>query len=119
MALLIISLCSSGISGANGHVVPEAPPVPSGKKSAQTEAQNPEKPLSLELCPLVAPSPKTISKLIIASPERSQLVSTIYGRRTRQMTWWSYAVCTSGKAKFSEPALCPRIKPKVVFVFEE
>lgn len=55
--------------------------------------------------------------VVIASPERSQLVSTIDGRRTRQMTWRSYAVCTSSKAKFSEPALCPPIKPKVVFVF--
>ena len=124
IGLPLISLCSSGIGGANGHVVIEAPPVPSGRENNRIEAHNAEKPLLLVSGALSPRSAtiisETISEIITASPERSQLVSTLYGRRARQMTWRSYAVYISGrtsKPKFSESVLCPRIKPAVVFVF--
>jgi acyl transferase domain-containing protein len=122
--LPLISLCSSGIGGANGHAVLEAPPVPLGRQISQTEVKIADQPLLLVSGALSPRSAivisEAISDLIIASPERSQLISTIYGRRARQMTWRSYAVFTPGQTssvKFSEPVLSPRIKPPVVFVF--
>lgn len=120
----LISLCSSGIGGANGHVVFEAPPLPS---EGIRQRQSPDGKKSLLLVS-GALSPRsatvvseTISDLMIAHPDRSCLISTIYGRRSKQMTWRSYAVynCASqsGKVKFSDPVLVPRVKPPIVFVF--
>jgi acyl transferase domain-containing protein len=119
----LISLCSSGIGGANGHVVLEAPPLPS-IGSLHTQGQDAEKPLIL-LSGALSPRSVTdisemLSDLIMAHPDHSRVISTIYGRRSRQMTWRSFAVYTpgqTGQIKFSDPVLTPRTKPPVVFVF--
>jgi len=61
-----------------------------------------------------------ILELISERPDLSSHISTIYGRRARQMPWRSFAVVTPGhtnKVKFTTPVLVPRNKPPVVFVF--
>ena len=119
----LISLCSSGIGGANGHVVLEAPPFPLAGK-VQTQAQDTKKPLLLISAGLSPRSATVVSEkiaeLIMTHPNHSRLISTVYGRRSRQMTWRSFAVYTPGqstKIKFSDPILTPRAKPPIVFVF--
>ncbi|KAF4618329.1 hypothetical protein D9613_011586 [Agrocybe pediades] len=118
--LPLISITSSGIGGANGHAVIEGPPV---KAKLQAGTQNPG-PFLLIAGGL---SPRTASQvasdlhhLVAANPDRISSLSSVYGRRSRQMTWRSYAIWSSGaeKLEFSEPVIVqPRLKPPIVFVF--
>ncbi|KAF8530083.1 putative polyketide synthase [Hysterangium stoloniferum] len=118
----LISLCSSGIGGANGHVVLEAPPRPfiSGLPS-HLGNQRPILLVAGALSPRsISSVSDTLSDLILEHPDRSEFLSTVYGRRSRQMPWRSYAIYSPGqttKLKFSSPSLVPRIKPPIVFVF--
>ena len=119
----LVALCSSGIGGANGHAVLEAPPRHPANPDATSGVES-EKPLLLVaggLSPRSAAAiSETITQLVQTLPLHARFLSTTYGRRSRQMTWRSFAVYTPGQAaevRFSTPALVPRAKPPVVFVF--
>ena len=119
----LVALCSSGIGGANGHVVLEAPPrLPASRNATSgVESKMPLLLLAGGLSPRSAAAiSETITELVQAHPLHARFLSTTYGRRSRQMTWRSFAVYSPGQAakvKFSTPALVPRTKPPVVFVF--
>lgn len=120
----LISMSSSGIGGSNGHVVLEGPPI-----------------MELAVAPFNAPtllvaaglSPRSAAATaddIVAlvndvngkekgTNEKVPALSTLYGRRSRQMTWRSFAVVTPGQTSvtFPAPTFSSRTKPPVVFVF--
>ncbi|KAH7906790.1 hypothetical protein BJ138DRAFT_1071251 [Hygrophoropsis aurantiaca] len=120
---LLISMCSSGIGGANGHVVIESPspsPVVNGTYGA-TNA-----PVLFVVGGLTPRSCSVVAEEMIAFADANQeqwsSISTISGRRTRQMTWRTYAVASIASVNptfpaFPAPVLSPRVKPPIVFVF--
>jgi acyl transferase domain-containing protein len=114
---LLASLSSFGIGGANGHVVLEG----TSPKSA------PPKPIIQSKLLLIASglSPRsttTVSEDILtflqSQPKEDwSQISTLYGRRARQMSWRSFA-CASvddvGSITFSQPKICKSRRPLVV-----
>jgi len=117
----LVSMASSGIGGANGHMVLESPP-------SQNYDHSPIKPGSPVLFIVGGLSPRAaqdISASLIdalskdSSPQAlSQAVK--HARRARQMLWRSHFVFTPGSTELPanpEPALVPKDSPPVVFVF--
>ena len=117
----LISMASSGIGGANGHIVLESPP-------SREHDHSPTKPGSPVLFIVGGLSPRAaqeISASLIdtlskdSSPQAlSQAVK--HARRARQMLWRSYFVFTPGSPDLPpnpEPALAPKDTAPVVFVF--
>ena len=116
---LMIALASSGIGGANGHVVVESPPEANNKVSRLRET-----PVLLIASGLSSRSSVTISQsiadLALRDAEMLADISIELGRRSRQMSWRSYAVFdprSSGTPKFTVPVLKPLDKRPIVFVF--
>ncbi|KAF9541628.1 ketoacyl-synt-domain-containing protein [Agrocybe pediades] len=116
--LPLISMTSSGLGGANGHAVIEGPP----KKNTQPPCGS-EGPILLMAGGL---SPRStlqaawdLTRLVITRTKEISVLSSVYGRRSRQMTWRSYAVWKAGveSLDFCEPRLVPRLKTPIVFVF--
>ncbi|KAF9553112.1 hypothetical protein CPC08DRAFT_822512 [Agrocybe pediades] len=117
--LPLISITSSGIGGANGHAVIEGPPV---KKKSQASKENPGPFLFVAggLSPRTSSQVASDLRLLVgANPDELVSLSSVYGRRSRQMTWRSYAIWSPGaeELEFSEPVIAPRSKPPMVFVF--
>ena len=117
----LVSMASSGIGGANGHMVLESPP-------PQDYGHSPIKPGSPVLFIVGGLSPRAaeeISTSLIdalskdSSPQAlSQAVK--HARRARQMFWRSYFIFTPGSAELPanpSPVLAPKDSPPVVFVF--
>ncbi|GJJ14254.1 putative PKS-like protein biosynthetic cluster [Clathrus columnatus] len=124
----LIALCGSGIGGANGHVVLESPPEFS--RPFNESPSNRRSPYTLFMAGGLSPRSATvitqdIQNLIVEYPDHDSLdfLSMTYGRRSRQLTWRSFAVHSSESnpptelLKFSPPNLSPREKPPVIFVF--
>ncbi|KAF9466964.1 polyketide synthase [Collybia nuda] len=114
----LISMTSSGIGGSNGHAVIEGPPV----KFALTQKTT-IRPilyvvggLSPRSASLVA---SDLADAVIQGEAHRLDLASIYGRRSRQMTWRTFAVWSPEKPtlEFPSPILTPRSKPPVVFVF--
>ncbi|KAJ6539604.1 hypothetical protein B0H19DRAFT_1382247 [Mycena capillaripes] len=112
----LISMTSSGIGGSNGHVIVEAPP---------PSPQNPSAAPQIQPVLLVAGglSPQTASAVAttLATFDATDLrdLSTIYGRRSRQLTWRTFATWIPGQERieFPPPTLSPKVKAPIVFVF--
>ena len=59
-----------------------------------------------------------LAKLASEIPGELPVLSTIYGRRARQMTWRAAAISTSDcPFVFPPPRFVPRTTPPLVFVF--
>ncbi len=118
----LIAICSYGIGGANGHVVAEAPP-------AQPKVEEPVEPRDLPVLLVAAglsPRSATSTQEDLAKKAKAvdaaklPMLSTIMGRRGRQMTWRSTAVMLPGvdsKVSFTNPVLTSRARPPLVFAF--
>ncbi|OSX62618.1 hypothetical protein POSPLADRAFT_1141091 [Postia placenta MAD-698-R-SB12] len=118
----LIAMSSSGIGGSNGHAVLEGPPTRGSLDSrAEIMAAQPSLLVSAGLSSrsTVAFS-ESITNMATRSACEVPVLSTILGRRSRSMTWRSFAIADSaslGKLQFSSPQLCPREARPVVFVF--
>jgi acyl transferase domain-containing protein len=114
----LISLASSGIGGSNGHAVIEAPP-----SQDHTEISSGLAGMTLLVAGGLSPRSATaiadsIAQSGLTNSSQLPLISAVFGRRSRQMTWRSYAIAESNiPVQFSQPALVPRVKPRIVFVF--
>ncbi|KAF7355656.1 Polyketide synthase [Mycena sanguinolenta] len=111
----LIAMTSSGIGGSNGHAILESPP-------ACTRAPPPQqaRPVLLVAGGLSPQSASAIAATLAASdPADLTLLSTIYGRRSRQLTWRTFATWVPGQEviKFPTPVLSPKVKAPIVFVF--
>ncbi|KAJ6492315.1 hypothetical protein C8R45DRAFT_825292 [Mycena sanguinolenta] len=123
-------MCSSGISGANGHVVLEAPPAPQDIAPSELVDQ----PMLLAIGGMSPRSTTALCEQAIAllrNLPKSEwpLLATIFGRRARQMSFRSWALVDPKKIAekqdegeswgldWTKPVLSPRETAKVVFVF--
>ncbi|KAJ7898537.1 polyketide synthase [Mycena olivaceomarginata] len=114
----LVSLNSSGLGGSNGHVIAESPPQKSHTLSRLPDGM----PVLLVAAGLSPRSAATIatdlSKLASEIPAELPILSNIYGRRARQLTWRTAAVSTSDHAfKFPAPRFVPRGSSPLIFVF--
>ncbi|KAI0683985.1 polyketide synthase [Cerioporus squamosus] len=114
----LIAMTSSGIGGANGHAVLEAPPP---VKPMEVFWRSTDIPVLLVAAGL---SPQSVSAVgdswltSATSPSDMAALARIAGRRARSLTWRSFAVTGSSKAPtFGKPALIPKAPPATVFVF--
>jgi len=114
-------MASSGIGGANGHVVLESPP----SKDHNHPSIGPDSPVLFIVGGLSPRAAQEISASLIdtlskdSSPHAlSQAVK--HARRARQMLWRSHFLFTPGSAELPanpEPVLAPKDSTPVVFVF--
>lgn len=115
----LVAMTSSGIGGANGHCVIEGPPVIPPRPSPfwVEKAEAPALIVAGGLSPRsVVAVGESLAGLLESGD--STVLARIYGRRSRSMTWRSFAIARHGKvSKFSEAAIAPKTKPPVVFVF--
>ncbi|KAF9011622.1 FabD/lysophospholipase-like protein [Hymenopellis radicata] len=114
----LVSINASGLLGANGHVIVESPPT----KSHQPTVIPNGMPVLLVAAGLSPRSATTIatdlSKLASEIPDELPVLSTVYGRRARQLTWRTAAVSSSDRPfVFSAPRFVARTPPPLVFVF--
>ncbi|KAJ7717066.1 hypothetical protein DFH07DRAFT_762136 [Mycena maculata] len=115
----LVSMASTGIGGANGHCVVESPPQQLSLEPFWCSGT--EVPRLLIAGGL---SPNSLGSIVHClstsglNVDDLPLTSAIYGRRSRSMTWRSFGIVSKeSPLKFSEPALIPRTKPPLVFVF--
>ncbi len=115
----LVALTSSGVGGVNGSVVVEGPPVqaPRANEFWLPGAKTPTLLVAGGLTPRSAEAVGDQLKELNGKYDAHNL-ARIYGRRSRSMTWRSFAVATADKApRFSKPTLAPRAAPPTVFVF--
>ncbi|TFK38854.1 polyketide synthase [Crucibulum laeve] len=119
----LVSMTSSGIGGVNGHAVIEGPPIfsPFSPVEKEKEFQTPLLFVTGGLSPRSASlSASDLADLMINKAGTSlKDISIIYGRRSRQMTWRTFAIWSPDHSalEFPQPALAPRMRSPVVFVF--
>ncbi|KAK7062198.1 reducing polyketide synthase FUB1 [Favolaschia claudopus] len=118
----LVSMMSSGIGGVNGHAVVEGPPTQAFWTPSEPVHTVPILLIAGGLSPRSAASISATLEEEVASSSDSDLalLSTIYGRRARQMTWRSFAIAFPDRSivvPFSPPAHCQRVKQPIVFVF--
>ncbi|KAH7925399.1 polyketide synthase [Leucogyrophana mollusca] len=117
--LPLVSICSSGIGGSNGHAVIEAPP----PSSLPGRRENVNGPVLLMACGLSPRSAASIASVLteLVSDVSCDIhaLATVQGRRSRQMTWRSFSVVLPDRSAipFTQPCLASRAKPPLVFVF--
>ncbi|EGN93606.1 hypothetical protein SERLA73DRAFT_97544 [Serpula lacrymans var. lacrymans S7.3] len=115
-------MASSGIGGSNGHVVLEGPP--EIRSLANNVIVNSERPVLLVAGGLSPRSTSSVAQSVLkAVTDKDQdlpVVSTILGRRSKQMTWRSFAVSNSSSLStsvFSPPQYIARFANPVVMIF--
>ncbi|KAH9933653.1 ketoacyl-synt-domain-containing protein [Epithele typhae] len=123
----LVAMTSSGIGGANGHAVVEGPPTPSSPAPYWSEDAIPEVPVLLVAGGLSPRSAAAVVESIASAAESTSFDATAlaraYGRRARSMTWRACALAGGVGAKqvsaanFTKPALVPKTRPPIVFVF--
>ncbi|KAK7056358.1 hypothetical protein VNI00_002912 [Paramarasmius palmivorus] len=120
---LLISIASSGIGGANGHVVLEGPPKLAKQTTldVQSTSQAPVLIMASGLSPrtVSAITEQTVRALSDPSCDRVSL-ATVLGRRAKQMTWRTFGIASPGpqpKINFQTPVLCSRTARPIVFLF--
>ncbi|KAJ7459820.1 hypothetical protein FB451DRAFT_1182121 [Mycena latifolia] len=111
----LIAMSSSGIGGSNGHVVLEAPP--QHEYSSATPQARPVLLVPGGLSPQTATA--VAASLATSDPDDLSTLSTIHGRRSRQLTWRTFATWVPGQEviEFPPPVLSPKLKAPIVFVF--
>ena len=115
----LVSICSSGIGGVNGHAVIESYVAP----AVDSDATAPDAPVLLiagGLSPRSATAlGEDVVKFLNAGAEKDDDVSIALGRRSRSLTWRSFAVKQPNEPtpNFSAPVLRPRKAPPAVFLF--
>ena len=117
----LVAICSSGIGGSNGHAVIESPPPPTrviNDLSVKADTQAPVLLMAGGLTPRATAAVSDTLVELIMSHDNKAALSTVFGRRSRQMTWRSFAVASAGiTPRFSAPILAPRKKGPIVFLF--
>ncbi|KAJ7619690.1 hypothetical protein FB45DRAFT_931421 [Roridomyces roridus] len=110
----LIAMASSGIGGSNGHVVLQGP----APLTPSPLCPNSGRDVLLMAGGLSPRSAGLIAEQIAQVEADPRALSTMLGRRAKQMTWRSYAV-VSGTAPlhFSKPLYCGRDPRTLVFVF--
>ncbi|KAJ6515504.1 putative polyketide synthase [Mycena sanguinolenta] len=111
----LIAMTSSAIGGSNGHAILESPP-----PCTYCPPPQQARPVLLVAGGLSPQSASAIAASLAASePADLTLLSTIYGRRSRQLTWRTFATWVPGQGmiKFPSPVLSPKAKAPIVFVF--
>ncbi|KAH8835100.1 polyketide synthase [Flagelloscypha sp. PMI_526] len=116
----LISICSSGIGGVNGHALVQQPPIPEPSK---IEVLFPNGPLLVVAGGLSPRSAATVAADIDAhietEPDELLELATLHARRVRGMTWRTFSLrLPSGEihTPFCDPILAPRTKSPIVFV---
>lgn len=115
----LVSICASGLGGANGHVVVEAPP-PIFQQEADTYPDRmPVLLLAGGLSPRSASNvAEDLLRLVSESSNELPILSTIFARRARQLVWRTFAVDSRNSVvAFPIPQHVPRVTPSLVFVF--
>lgn len=115
----LIAMSSSGIGGANGHCVIEAPTPNVDSVSRIWSCHWPSLPSLLLVGGLSPRSATAVGESLTNLPADTDLVSIgrIFGRRSRSMLWRSYAVFGDGQVpRFSEASAVPRTPPEIVFI---
>ncbi|KAF7363153.1 putative polyketide synthase [Mycena venus] len=118
----LIAMSSSGIGGSNGHVVLEAPPEPTCINQQSRGIDRSILLLATGLSPRsVSAIAAQISDVFDTAPASEYAaISTVLGRRAKQMNWRSYAVAVPSRGaalQFSSPQYCARDVNPIVFVF--
>ncbi|KAF7373671.1 Reducing polyketide synthase FUB1 [Mycena sanguinolenta] len=121
----LVSMMSSGIGGVNGHAVIEGPPAQPVSSELYDPREGTTVPVLLVAGGLSPRSASSISatleeELLNAPGIDLPLLSTIYGRRARQMTWRSFAIVLPDRSitvPFVPPVLNQRTKRPIAFVF--
>ena len=110
-------MTSSGIGGANGHVVVEGAPA---RPEVPTSFWCDKAPALLIAAGLSPRSAAALGESLkeIRDDVSPQAIARALGRRSRSMTWRSFAVLNNGKvSRFSEPLLAPKTTGPLVYVF--
>ncbi|KDR76791.1 hypothetical protein GALMADRAFT_156160 [Galerina marginata CBS 339.88] len=116
----LISISSSGIGGANVHVIVEGAPTKLADRFKSSA------PLVLFLAGGLSPRSATsvaesLPRLLQDPKTDVASLATRLGRQSRQMTWRAFTVvdCTdlSNPPMFPAPILTPRTSPPIIFVF--
>ncbi|KAJ7046113.1 polyketide synthase [Mycena alexandri] len=107
-----------GLMGANGHAIVESPPLKSHQPTVVPIAM-PVLLIAAGLSPRTATAVAAdLTELASEIPNEISVLSTIYGRRARQLTWRTAAISTSDTPFiFPAPRFVPRGSPPIVFVF--
>jgi acyl transferase domain-containing protein len=119
----VVALASSGIGGSNFHAVIEGPPVDESSVIKPGQGLH-----ELSLFVAGGLSPRSVAAAadalraqIISQTDDWQVLSTILGRQSRQMTWRSFAVAHKhediSQITFSQGVLVPRFANRAIFVF--
>ncbi|TFK84686.1 ketoacyl-synt-domain-containing protein, partial [Polyporus arcularius HHB13444] len=115
----LVAMTSSGIGGANGHVVVQGPPPAKNVPAFWTMSA--DAPVLLVAAALSPRSVTALGEALLATASGSTEAATLArlaGRRARSMTWRSFAVVGTAKAPtFSKPVIVPKTRPPIVFVF--
>ncbi|KAL6298480.1 hypothetical protein BKA93DRAFT_830667 [Sparassis latifolia] len=117
----LVAVACSGIGGSNGHAVIQSPPVAA---RLSERAPNPDRPVLLMACGLSPRSASSIAEGIQDLLKQDQIdlsaLSTVLGRRSKQMTWRSFAVMGGSQSSFpvfSNPQHCSRASRSTVMIF--
>ncbi|KIK63373.1 polyketide synthase [Collybiopsis luxurians FD-317 M1] len=114
----LVSICSSGIGGTNGHAVIEGPPpvVPRVSKAAESPVLLIAGGLSPRSASVLT---EDLKSLATNHPQDLSAMSTVYARRSRSMTWRSFSIYLpdgTTHVPFAQPVLIPREKTSLVFI---
>ncbi|KAJ7192838.1 acyl transferase domain-containing protein, partial [Mycena pura] len=118
-------MSSSGIGGSNGHVVLEAPPDPHPIARCDAGDAGLERPVLIMVGGLSPRSTAALAEqisdvLCSAAPAEWPASAASLGRRAKQMSWRSFAVCSPGSnntLELSKPQHSSRDRNSLVFVF--
>lgn len=121
---LLISMCSSGIGGANGHAVLESLPPRQITDCTSLVFNTPILLVAGGLSPRSAAAvADDLCHTAFTRPNDWGMLSTAAGRRAKQMSWRTFAVANPTKRQspsflsFPAPTLSPRHRPPLVFLF--
>ncbi|KAJ7885730.1 polyketide synthase [Mycena olivaceomarginata] len=114
----LVSINAFGLLGANGHVIAETPPEKAHKPIVHQKGM-PVLLVAAGLSPRSATAiAADLAKLAQEIPEELPVLSNIYGRRARQLTWRTAAISTADRSfVFPAPRFVSRGAPLLVFVF--
>lgn len=115
----LVSVNASGLGGANGHCVVESFPYPPRSATKPLPTDMPILLIAGGLSPRTATAiASDVTQLATEIPQELSVLSTVSGRRSRQMTWRTAAVSSAEHPfVFPQPRFVPRTTPPIAFVF--